>query len=174
MDKCDRTSVGVIARNDQDQILMIFRKKFPFGFAPPAGHCDGDQYPVACFKEFRQETGLEVVGAPKPLVLIKNAKTNNLCRRGGLYHFWQVFEVRWQGKILPNHNETKWVGWMSVQEIRAQALKTQEYIQRLKIAEQAEEKSWVASIKESIEKQWCQSPGLEVVWFDIFQELKIL
>ncbi|OGM96583.1 MAG: hypothetical protein A3B86_00730 [Candidatus Yanofskybacteria bacterium RIFCSPHIGHO2_02_FULL_38_22b] len=174
MDVCDRTSVGAIARDGEGKILMIERKKFPFGFAPPAGHCDGDQYPLACCKEFRQETGLEIVGAPRPLVLIKNGKTNNLCRRGGLYHFWQVFEVKWQGQLRPSLDETKWVGWMSVEEIRILATKTHEYLKRLKLAEKAEEKSWVASIKESIESQWQESPGLELVWFDIFQELKII
>jgi len=25
-----------------DKLLLIERKKFPFGFAPPAGHVDGD------------------------------------------------------------------------------------------------------------------------------------
>ena len=174
MDACDHTSVGVIARDTQGKILMTERKKFPFGFAPPAGHCDGDQYPLACCKELTQETGLEVVSAPKPLILIKNAKTQNMCRRGGLYHFWQVFEVQWKGRLQPSQDETKWVGWMSVEEIRILAAKTQEYLQRLKLAEKAEEKSWTASIKESIEKQWQEAPGLEVVWFDIFQELKII
>lgn len=174
MEKCDRTSVGVIARNGQGKILVVERKKFPFGYAPPAGHCDGDQYPVACFKEFRQETGLEIVGAPKPRPLIKNARTNNQCRRGGLYHLWQVFEVEWKGDLQPSLDETKWVSWMSVEEIRILAAKTQEYMQRLKLAEKAEEKSWRASIKESIEKQWQESPGLEPVWFDIFRELEII
>ncbi|MDP3792519.1 MAG: NUDIX hydrolase [bacterium] len=174
MDVCDHTSVGVIARDNQGKILMIERKMFPFGFAPPAGHCDGDQYPVACCKEFRQETGLEVVGAPKPLILIKNARTPNMCRRGGLYHFWQVFEVKWKGERQRSLDETKWIGWMSVEEIRILAAKTQEYLQRLKLAEQAEEKSWAVSIKKSVENQWQKSPGLEIVWFDIFQELRII
>lgn len=174
MDKCDRTSVGAIARDDQGKILMIERKKFPFGFAPPAGHCDGDQYPLACCKEFRQETGLEIIGAPKPLILIQNARTNNRCRRGGFCHFWQVFEVGWKGELQPSRDETKWVGWISVEEIRILAAQTQEYMQRLKLAEKAEEKSWAVSIKESIEKQWQESPGLEVVWFDIFRELGII
>lgn len=174
MNLCDRTSVGIIARDDQERILIVHNKNFPFGFGPPTSHCDGDQYPVAGIRKFGWKTGLKVVGAPKPLVLIRNARTNNRCRRGGLYHFWQVFEVRWIGNLQPSRDETKWMGWLSVAEIRNLALKTQEYAQRLNLAEKAEEKSWTAAIKESIEKQWQESPGLEPVWFDIFRELKII
>jgi len=39
---CDHTGVGIhVWRNGK--LLLIERKKFPFGFAPPAGHVDGRQ-----------------------------------------------------------------------------------------------------------------------------------
>lgn len=173
LDICDNTSVGVIARDSRGRILMIERKKYPFGYACPAGHCDGDTYSTACLKEFQEETGLKVVGAPRP-VIPKNPRKYNKCRRGGEYHDWQIFEVDWTGEFRQNQKETKWVGWMTVQEVRLLAAKTQEYARRWKLAEQAEEKSWTEGIRESLEKEWKNSPGLEAVWYEFLQELKII
>ncbi len=36
---CDNKVVGIIVLRD-NKMLLIERKKFPFGFAPPAGHLD--------------------------------------------------------------------------------------------------------------------------------------
>ncbi|MDP3697636.1 MAG: NUDIX hydrolase [Candidatus Taylorbacteria bacterium] len=173
LDICDNTSVGIIARDNQDRILMIQRKKYPFGYACPAGHCDGDAYPRACHKEFEEETGLKVVGAPHP-VIPKNPRKENKCRRGGEFHYWQLFEVNWTGELRQNEEETKWVGWMAVEEVRHLAAKTQEYVRRWKLAGQAMERSWTEGIRESLEKEWEKSPGLEIVWYEFFQELKII
>lgn len=172
---CDHTSVGIIARDDKGRILMIERRKAPFGFAPPAGHIDGRSgYDEACHKEFEEETGLRIVGAPRPMLLIKNAKINNKCRRGGEFHYWHVYEVDWKGEIKQNFEETKWIGWLTVEGIKDLALKTKEYLSRYKLASQAEEFSWTKSIRESLDKEWQYAPGLEVAWLIIFEELKVI
>ena len=44
--KCDHTSVGILVWKDS-KLLLIERKNFQFGFAPPAGHLDGDFYEEA-------------------------------------------------------------------------------------------------------------------------------
>jgi len=170
---CDNTSVGVIARDSEGRILLIERKKFPFGWAPPSGHCDGKFYPVACFNEFEEGTGLKVVGAPKPLIP-KNPRKYFKCRRGGQYHDWQIFEVNWQGELRPSRDETLGVRWYSIDEVRSLALKTQEYFRRMKLSIQAEEESWTRGIQESIEKEWQTDSGLEPVWYEFFKELKII
>ena len=173
---CDHASVGVIARDEQGRILMIQRRKYPFGFAPPAGHLDGLTYPLACHKEFEEETGLKVVGAPKPLIP-KNPKKGlpfGGCRRGGEYHHWQIFEVQWAGELKLNKSETKFLGWMKVEEIKKLAERTKEYLSRWHMARKAEEASWTSAIRESLDKGWEKSPGLEVVWYEFFQELGII
>lgn len=170
---CDHTSVGVIARDDQGRILLIERRKTPFGWAPPSGHCDGDIYPIACCKEFYEETGLRVVGAPRP-ILPKNPRKEFKCRRGGEYHHWQIFEVKWEGELSPNTIETNGAFWGTVEEIKLLAKKTETYLSRIKESEKAEEESWAVSIKESIEKEWQANPGLELVWYEFFQELNII
>ena len=119
---CDNTSVGVIARDKEGRILMIKRKRPPYGIAPPSGHLDGLTYPMACFKEFEEETGLRIVGAPRP-ILPKNPRKEFECRRGGKYHIWQIFEVDWEGELKPSDEETLGVQWYSTDEIRELARK---------------------------------------------------
>ena len=54
--KCDHTSVGILVWKEE-KLLLIERKNFPFGFAPPAGHLDGDTYEEAAKRELLEETG---------------------------------------------------------------------------------------------------------------------
>ena len=170
---CDHTSVGVVARDDQGRILMIKRKKYPFGVALPSGHCDGKDYSLACFDEFETETGLKITGAPHPVTL-KSPRKDLLCRRGGQYHYWQIFEVDWSGRLSRDKNETLGAGWYAPDEIRLLAEKTKEYLRKLKLSAQAEEVSWQKSLKESVEKEWQADPGLEVVWYEFFKELNVI
>ena len=178
---CDNTSVGGIVRDKEGRILMILRANYPYSYAPPAGHCDGKAYPVACFDEIFEETGLKILHvAPSPRI-VSNPRQNK-CRRGGEYHYWQVFEFNQaerpnmvlSGQLRPEPGGTKWAGWMTVEEIRCLAAKTQEYVRRWKLAEQTEELSHTTAIRESLGKEWESSPGLEVVWYEILQELKII
>ncbi len=171
---CDNTSVGVIARDNQDRILLIERKKFPYGWASPSGHCDGQGYSVACHNEFEEETGLKVIGAPKPLIP-KNPRKYFKCRRGGQYHDWQIFEVSWQGELKPNRDETKNAKWYTVDEIRELAEKTRNYVGRMKaLSNPAIPASARSSTIEALEKEWQADPGLEPVWYEFFTELRII
>ena len=170
---CDYTSVGALARNFEGKILLIERKKFPFGWAPPSGHCDGKTYPVACFNEFEEKTGLKVIGAPKPIIP-KNSRKYFKCRRGGEYHDWQIFEVSWEGSLVPSVVETNGARWYTTEEMKVLADKTAKYLYRMKLAEKAEEPSWTKGIQKSIEKEWQASHGLEPVWCEFFHELGII
>ncbi len=171
---CDNTSVGVIARDVAGRILLIERKNFPFGWAPPFGHCDDHSYGAAAFREFEEKTGLKVIGAPKPLIP-KNPRKNLKCRRGGQYHDWQIFEVDWQGELKPNRDETKNAKWHTVEEIRDLAEKTRNFIGRMiALYNPAIPASAKVSTIEALEKEWQAHPGLEPVWCEFFKELKII
>jgi ADP-ribose pyrophosphatase YjhB (NUDIX family) len=113
---CDNTSVGVIARDYQDKILLVVSKRYPYGWAPPSGHCDGHSYGTAAFREFEGETGLIIIGAPRPVTLFKSRKYFK-CWRGGEYHDWQIFEVNWKGELELSQDETKDACWFTVEEI---------------------------------------------------------
>ena len=178
--RCDNTSVGVIAKDSQGKILLIERKKFPtefldrlkhgqettpsLGWAPPSGHLDGQTYPVACFNEFEEETGLKIVGAPRPMIPL-NSRKYFKCRRGGEYHDWQIFEVNWKGELKPSPSEVKNIRWFSQEEVEDLAATTKWYLEMKKGPEE-----WMGAI----ERAWQISPGLEPVWYEFFKELKII
>ena len=169
---CDHTSVGALARDFEGKILLIERKKYPFGWAPPSGHCDGQTYPVACFNEFEEETGLKLIGAPR-LVTLFNPRKYFKCRRGGQYHDWQIFEVRWWGELKPSQDEIKNTRWCSGEEIERLAVKTESYLEKIRQAKILQEELTTAMLK-NIEKEWQDNPGLEPVWYEFFKELGII
>ena len=151
--KCDHTSVGILVW-DNNKLLLIERGKFPFGFAPPAGHLDGDNFEESAKRELKEEVGL---GA-KTLKLLLEEKNNNICRReGGTWHHWQVYEATVSGEIKRSLSETKKAVWISKDEIKNLATKTGDYL---------------AGKVDKI--AWEKSPGLETVWYDFFRKLEII
>ncbi len=167
-------SVGIIAFDECGKILLIQRAREPFGFAPPAGHLDGLTYPVACFKEFEEETGLAVRSgiAPQSLLVPSPKKLYKCWRLGGDYHFWQIFKVEWQGVLrTAGTDEVISAGWYAPEAVRRLMCVTKHYLRDLKLADHAEEESWVEGIKRSVEARWQANPGLEPVWYEFFQEV---
>src|SRR5919106_6185576 len=107
--RCDHTSVGMLIWRD-GKLLLIERRKPPFGFAPPAGHVDGRQsYEEAARAELKEEVGLDAL----ELKLVAKGKRNNPCRRpGGKWHDWQIYDVRYVGHLTPSVSETKKAAWV--------------------------------------------------------------
>jgi 8-oxo-dGTP pyrophosphatase MutT (NUDIX family) len=155
--KCDHLAVGILAWNEKGELLMIQRRKEPYGIAPPAGHLDGDSYPKACVKELREETGLTVVGAPKPMVISQGGYRPGKCRRNGQYHYWQVFKVEWAGELKLSKEETLGGGWLSKSKLEYLAGITEKYRDG-----------------KMTERQWQCCPGLEPVWYDFLKEFGII
>ena len=151
---CDHTSVGMLVWKE-DKLLLIERKKFPFGFAIPAGHVDEDKsFEDAATRELKEEVGLDTTD----LKLIIEGKKENSCRReGGTWHLWKIFEIATSGNLRPSMEETKKVGWYSKNEINKLADRTKKYIN-----------------KEVSEEEWESNPGLELVMYNWFKELKII
>ena len=57
---CDNKSVGMIITRDEN-LLLIERRKPPFGFAPPAGHVDDKgSFENAAREEVQEEVGFIV------------------------------------------------------------------------------------------------------------------
>jgi len=148
---CDHKSVGVIITNEQGAILLIERKKYPFGFAPPAGHVDEFLSPEDCARgEVFEEVGLTV----DSLTLLWEGEKHNSCRReDGTRHYWWVYQATVTGEIERSEEETKQVGWHTSQEVQELLQKTQAYKEQ--------------SLSDV---QWEQSPGIELVWADLFED----
>jgi len=150
---CTNKSVGTIVRND-GKILLIERKNMPYGFACPAGHVDPREDFEACAKrELFEETGLTAI---KVKFLIEG-RQEGICRRGGTFHDWKVYEVEVQGDIKPSEREMKQIGWYSLDKIHKLGEKTKKYVAR-----------------QISETNWQKSPGLEMAWFNWFSKLGII
>src|SRR5258708_800280 len=75
---CNHTSVGMIVFNAQHHLLLIERRKYPSGYACPAGHVDnGETYEQAALRELHEEVGLEAVH----LHCVLDITVDNACRR---------------------------------------------------------------------------------------------
>lgn len=112
---CDHSSVGMFVWRE-GKLLLIERKKWPPGFAVPAGHVDGDiSYEEAAKRELREEVGLTA----EKLELIYEGRHENPCRReDGTWHHWKLYKVEVSGELKRSEAETKQVGWYTVEEIR--------------------------------------------------------
>ena len=124
---CDNTSVGIIVRNDAGDILVIERKKFPFGHAAPAGHIDEFGSPeLAARGELKEEVNLSIVSME---LVIENQLVSNHCRRfGGDHHYWWVFDAVVEGEIVPSATETKNVFFANADTLQRLAAQTESYL----------------------------------------------
>ncbi len=134
-----------------DKLLLIERAKFPFGFAIPAGHVDGDpSYEESARRELQEEVGLDT----KELTLIAEGRKENPCRReDGSWHYWKIYQMVTKGGVDRSKDETKQAGWYSKEQIQALANKTEKY-----------------NSKEISEEEWTKDPGLEPIMYEWFRE----
>ena len=151
---CDHKSVGMLVwRNDN--LLLIERRKPPFGFAPPAGHIDGDNsFEEAAKRELREEVGLEA----KNIELLIEGRKDNACRReDGSWHYWKIYKIEADGEVKRSKDETKQADFFTQNDLLLLAGKTESYLR--------------GDIKQN---DWEKSPGLEPVWYEWLKELKII
>ena len=152
--KCDHTSVGILVWKGAN-LLLIERKRFPLGFALPAGHVDDHgSFEQAATDELQEEVGLKA----QDLRLLVEGRKENPCRReGGTWHYWKIYQAQADGTIKAAEDETKQVGFYTKDDLLALAVKTERYLR--------------GEIKEG---EWESSPGLEPVWYEWVKELKII
>ena len=152
--QCDHKSVGMLVWKD-DCLLLIERKKPPFGFAPPAGHVDDHgSFEQAATDELSEEVGLEVQSMK---LLIEGRKDNPCRRKDGTWHYWKIYEVKALGEVKRSPEETKQAGFYTKENLQLLAKKTEKYL-RGKISD----------------TDWESSPGIEPVWYEWFKQLTII
>ena len=151
---CDHTSVGMLVWKD-DKLLLIERARFPFGFAVPAGHVDGDKtFEEAAKRELMEEVGLDTEG----MKLVAEGRKENHCRReGGTWHYWKLYQMVVVGDVHGSKDETKQTGWYSKDDIKKLGNRTEKY-----------------NNKEISDEKWNKNPGLEPVMYEWFKQLNII
>lgn len=137
------------------KLLLIERARFPFGFAVPAGHVDGDStFEIGAVRELKEEVGLDV----NELTLIAEGRKENQCRReGGSWHYWKLYKAETDGDLISSRVETKQVNWYTKEQIKKLADKTEQYLN-----------------KKISEEEWGKNPGLEPVMYEWFKKLSII
>jgi len=114
MGGCNHTSVGVLVERE-GKVLLIERKKFPFGWAPPAGHIDdGEDYETAARRELKEEVGL-IAG---PLELLAEGRKEYQCSRGSTWHYWKLYKTSAEGELRVDTGEAKNFAWFAPGEIK--------------------------------------------------------
>lgn len=152
--KCDNKSVGMLVWRDGG-LLLIERKKPPFGFALPAGHIDGDNsFEESAKRELQEEVGLETQNIK---LLIEGRKENPCRREGGSWHYWKIYQIESENEIKRSEDETKQAIFCKKDDLLLLAVKTEKYLH--------------GDIKQDA---WEKSPGLEPVWYEWLKELKII
>jgi len=151
---CNHTSVGMLVFQE-DALLLIERKQFPPGFAPPAGHVDdGEEYETAAVRELEEEVGL----TKESIELLAEGRKENRCRReGGGWHYWKIYKIEASGELARSESETKQAGFYSAEELQSLAKRTEEYLE--------------GNISQ---EEWEQSPGIEPVWYEWLKELRLI
>lgn len=122
MERCDHKSVGVIVENEFDEILLLSRARYPFGWAAPAGHVDvHGGIEQTAVDEVSEETGVVVsIGALEKV--IDGLRIFNKCRRpGGDFHDWTVYKARVRSQELQQNLEevieSRWVSRQVLAEL---------------------------------------------------------
>ncbi|HEY4488908.1 MAG TPA: NUDIX domain-containing protein [Candidatus Paceibacterota bacterium] len=122
MQPCDHSSVGVLVYRD-GRLLLIDRKRPPFGLAAPAGHVDdhgdsGDteeeRYKKAAIAELGEETGLTTLS----LELVTEGRRDNPCRRGSTWHYWRIYRAKTSGELNLSEEETQGHLWCNEQQMK--------------------------------------------------------
>jgi ADP-ribose pyrophosphatase YjhB (NUDIX family) len=146
--RCDHTSVGLLVF-DASSLLLIERRKPPFGFAPPAGHVDAHgSYEQAASAELYEEVGLSAVDLDEVL----EVTLDNPCRRDdGTWHLWKVYTASVDAQpVREAPDEVRSHVWASTDRLTELAARTAMY-----------------SDGRLSDGSWRRAPGLEPVWVEL-------
>jgi len=169
---CDNACVGILAWDGRGRLLVIERKTYNPGFAPPAGHLDGLDPIAAARKELGEEVGLIADALQERFQMT----LPNPCKRdGGSHHAWTVVEVtQWHGEVKPSDREAKQAIWADRAQLRMWAERLKDFAREKGISL----KHWNGLpqlVKETNEsEEWKQAPGLEPPYFFLLKKLGIL
>jgi len=154
IERCNNTSVGILVFRD-GELLLIQRRKPPYGWAPPAGHVeDGEDYQAAAGRELLEEVGLRSTR----LRLVLSKTYPNRCRRpGGDWHRWEVYEAGVQGELACNPEEVASARWVGPDELEGFLGRTLAYLD-----------------DNVTQDNWMRSPGLEPIWVDMLTKAGLI
>ncbi len=107
--------VGAVIRNENGEYLLIDRAVEPYGYGCISGHIhEGEKPEEALIREVEEESGLKVV---KHKLILEKVFKKRKCFLGDIDHYGYIFVCEVNGKIKPNPEEVKSIGWYTKEEI---------------------------------------------------------
>jgi len=151
MQPCNNTSVGILVVR-YGALLLIERRRPPYGWTLPAGHVDpGEDYETAARRELREEAGLTATA----MTLVHSGRYANRCQRpGGDWHRWAVYKATTEGNPARSLTETKAMTWADRPALGGLAQVTRQHL-----------------AAEADRGTWRQQPGLGPVFLPILGSL---
>jgi 8-oxo-dGTP pyrophosphatase MutT (NUDIX family) len=112
-------SVGALIERG-GQYLLIDRVHPPYGFAGPAGHVDEGEEPAETLvREIFEESGLTVQNHE---LVFEEELGWNYCGQGAQTHYWYLYKCDAVGDVKHNTEETKSIGWYTIEQIKTLSL----------------------------------------------------
>ena len=108
-------SAGVILINQDREILLFYRSKFPSAYTIPAGHVDeGEDVKIAAIREVSEETGISIADS----VLIKeDVIVGDSCSRGADVHKWFLYATSVDKVRVELTDEGESYAWFSLNSL---------------------------------------------------------
>lgn len=130
-------SVGVIVLNENNEVLLFYRSKFPVSYTIPAGHIDnGEDSKDAGIRELEEETGLNSEGLH--LLSTTQIKGDSCSRRADI-HQWHLYATKVTNTKVVLTDEGQHYGWYQLNSLpddltlpTATFLKNQNILNKLK------------------------------------------
>ncbi|MBI1975191.1 MAG: NUDIX domain-containing protein [Parcubacteria group bacterium] len=159
----------MIVTGEKGEILMVERKQYNPGFAPPAGHLDGLTPVEAVKKELTEEVGL----VADDVVVKFTVTLPNPCKRdGGTYHEWTVVAIpRWHGEVQPSQEETKQAQWIDRATLDSLVQRLEDFTKSRGLSLDV----LPALVRATNEDpDWKAHPGLEPPWYHLLKMADII
>ncbi|MCB9812480.1 NUDIX hydrolase [Candidatus Nomurabacteria bacterium] len=110
-------SVGVIVQNQNKEILLFKRVKYPFLWTIPAGHLDKDEDPKqAATRELHEETQ---INASELRSVFAGEIRGDSCVGGADIHYWHAYVYQASDDVEPiiEAEEGREWGWFVLSEL---------------------------------------------------------
>ena len=123
-------SVGALIKKDGEYLLINHKV---CGYAGVAGHIDEGEEPLqALYREVEEESGLKI---ENHALVIDEFVPWNWCSKGVTGHHWYLYDCTVSGSVKQNVEETKSIGWYTVEQIKELTLEPvwEQWFNRLNI-----------------------------------------
>ena len=108
-------SAGVIVLNENNEVLLFYRNKYPVSHTIPAGHVDREEdSKTAASRELKEETGIE---SDNLHAICIRRLMGDSCSRGADIHEWHLFATKVADTKVVLTDEGQKYGWYKLNDL---------------------------------------------------------